>query len=77
MQEQGKTDIVHRIRIWKAQCVANEFTYKEVIEKAGLNYDSVINAMGSALKGNTAAISDARMRAIEKITAMMIIEKSI
>ncbi len=75
MHKQGKTDIPKRIRAWKASCVSNDLTYKEVIESVNLNYDSVINAMNSALKGNSVAISDAKMRVLEKGMALLAIKK--
>lgn len=75
MQQQGKTDIIYRIRSWKATCVSNGISYKRAIEKAELNYDSVINAMGSAMKGNPTAISEERMRQVEKATSLLILEK--
>lgn len=75
MSEQVKTDIINRIRTWKAICVSNGVTYKEAIENANLNYDSVINAMGSTLKGNTGAISEERMRELEINTSLLILKK--
>ena len=77
MQAQGKTDIPKRIRSWKAQCVSNDLSYKEVIDSVGMNYDSVINAMNSALKGNTLAISDSKMRELEKGISLFIIKKNL
>ncbi|GAB5408631.1 MAG: hypothetical protein BalsKO_09960 [Balneolaceae bacterium] len=75
MHEQGKTDIPKRIRAWKANCVSNDLSYKEVIVSVNMNYDSVINAMNSALKGNTVAISDKKMRILEKAMAVLTIKK--
>lgn len=75
MHKQGKTDIPKRIRIWKASCVSNDLSYKEVIESVNMNYDSVINAMNSALRGNSIALSDAKMRVLEKGMALLIIKK--
>lgn len=73
MSTKGKKEIIPRIRSWKAACVANGLTYKEVIEAEGLKYDSVINAMGNALAGNSKAISHRRMRQLE-IALLRIIE---
>ncbi len=77
MSQQGKTDINQRIRSWKARCVANGIKYKDVIERAGMDYDSVINAMGSALKGNTKVISEDRIDKLEKATALILLEKAL
>jgi len=77
MSEQGKTDIVGRIRAWKAQCVSNGIKYKEVIERAEMDYNSVINAIGSALNGNTKVISSKRLHKLEKTTLLMILEKAL
>lgn len=77
MHTQGKTDIPGRIRKWKAECVSNGLSYKGVIESVNMNYDSVINAMNSALKGNNSAISDAKMRELEKGLALFIIKKNL
>lgn len=75
MSEQGKTDIVYRIRSWKAECVSNGLTYKEVIERAEMDYNSVINAMGSAMKGNENVISHDRILQLEKVVSIMILER--
>ncbi|MEO9887131.1 MAG: hypothetical protein ABJR05_15710 [Balneola sp.] len=77
MSEQGKTDINQRIRAWKAECVANGLKYKEVIERAEMDYNSVINAIGSALNGNTKVISSKRLHKLEQTTLLMILEKAL
>ena len=79
MSGQGKKSIQisKRVRSWKAKCVSNGISYKEVIQKANLNYDSVINAMTSSLNGNTNAISEERMEVLEKAVLLLIIEKNL
>ena len=66
MSEQGKTDINQRIRAWKAECVANGLKYKEVIERAEMDYNSVINV-----------ISSKRLHKLEQTTLLMILEKAL
>ena len=77
MSEQGKTDINERIRAWKAECVANGLKYKEVIERADMDYNSVINAMGSAQNGNTKVISLERIKELEKAIALLLLERAL
>lgn len=75
MKTKGKTDIPRRIRAWKASCVSSDLSYKEVIESISMNYDSVINAMNSALKGNASAISDKKMRELEVAVTLLSLKK--
>ncbi|RNC85625.1 MAG: hypothetical protein ED557_02300 [Balneola sp.] len=77
MHEQGKTDIKKRIREWKAKCIANEMSYKEVIESADMNYNSVINALNNALKGNPVAISAKKLEKLEKAIYLLVIKRNI
>ncbi len=77
MSEQGKKNISNRIRSWKAKCVTNGFSYKEVIEEANLNYDSVINAMGSALNGNPKAISSERLKKLEVTLGILVLKQTL
>ncbi len=77
MRKQGKTDIKKRIREWKASCITNEMTYKEVIESAGMNYNSVINALNNALKGNPIAISDSKMEKLEREIFVVILKRNL
>ena len=77
MSEQGKTDISQRIRAWKADCVSNGLKYKEVIERADMDYNSVINAMGSAQKGNTKVISLERIKELERTIVILLLEKAL
>lgn len=75
MSMKPQTEIQSRIRKWKAACVANGFSYKEIIETEGLKYDSVINAMGNALAGNLKAISSRRLRQLELALTRIIDKK--
>lgn len=77
MRKQGKTDIKKRIREWKASCIANDMTYKEVIESAGMNYNSVINALNNALKGNPVAISASKLEKLEQEIYLVIVKRNL
>ncbi len=77
MHEQGKTDIKKRIIEWKASCVANEMTYREVIESAGMNYNSVINALNNALKGNPIAISESKLEQLEREIYVVMLKRNL
>lgn len=75
MHTQCKTDIQKRIRVWKANCVSNDLSYKEVIESVEMNYNSVINAMNSSLKGNINAISNKKLRVLEEELTLKMVQK--